>query len=235
VATPAVAEIARPLRLGELLAATIRIFGARPWPFLAIGMTEAVGLLAANSLPYLGGLLLLSVLFAACFGLVTRLVAGDDLGSSLARVGQAMPVLLPLGFVVATPFYLGFVAGLVFLVFSAGWLGLTSFSVPAALVEPAEDPGWATRTAQALRRTLLLARTEYVHAAGVAAALVVIYVVLSILLAGLLRGYAENTRLMAQALAQIPLAPFFFIGLSVLYFEQCARALESPGRPRRRR
>ena len=42
---------------------------------------------------------------------------------------------------------------------------------------------------------------------------------------GLLEGFADNGGLAATTLVQIVLAPFFFLGLSVLYFEQKARAL----------
>ncbi len=235
MATPAAAELDRPLRLGELLAAAVRIFSGRPWPFLAIGVVEAVLFVAANKIPLIAGVLVLSASFAAAFASVVRVVAGDAFGTAWLRVGALAPVLLALGFVVAVPFYLGFVAGLIFLIFSAGWLGLTSFSVPVTMLEPADDPSWFGRTARALRRTLALARTEYIHATGVSAALIIVYVLLSVALAASLRGYADNTRLAAQALAQIPLAPFFFIGLSVLYFDQKARALESAGRAGKRR
>ncbi len=57
-----------------------------------------------------------------------------------------------------------------------------------------------------------------------------IYVFFGQLLVALLRGFADNGGLAATALVQIVLAPFFFLGLSVLYFEQKARAVSSPGR-----
>jgi hypothetical protein len=99
------------------------------------------------------------------------------------------------------------------------------------MLEDPPLPGFAGRMVHALRRTAVLARVEYLHAAGVAAALIVVYILFSVALAAALSGYADNSRLVAQALAQIVLAPFFFIGLSVLYFDQRARALESAGRP----
>ena len=40
-------------------------------------------------------------------------------------------------------------------------------------------------------------------------------------------GFADNGRVIAAALVQVVLAPFFFIGLSVLYYEQRARAAVS--------
>ncbi|MCC6224441.1 MAG: hypothetical protein IT201_13245 [Thermoleophilia bacterium] len=226
MATAGAPDIHRPLRLGELLAATVRIFGDRAWPLLALGGVEALVLIGANALPLLPGLGVLAISFAIAFAVAARLVAGDGIRAAWLAAGRALPVLLPLGFVVAVPFYLGFVAGLLMLVLSAGWLGLTAFSVPAAMVETPADPSWLGRARHALARTIALARTNFVHAAGVSAALLVVYILFSVLLAGALRGYADNTRLVAQALAQVPLAPFFFVGLSVLYFEQVARDRE---------
>ena len=204
MATVEAPDIHRPLRLAELLAASVRIFGERGWALLAIGGLEALVFVGANALPAVPGLAVLAITFAVAFAVVSRIVAGDGLRSAWLSAGRNLPVLLLLGFVVAIPFYLGFVAGLLLLIFSAGWLGLTAFSVPAAMVETPADPSWP----------------------GLSAALLVVYVLFSILLAGALRGYADNTRLVAQALAQIPLAPFFFVGLSVLYFEQSARERE---------
>jgi hypothetical protein len=234
MATSEAGRIDRPLRLGELIAATVRIFGARPFPYLAVGLLEALVLLAANAVHVVAGVAILSAAFAVAFAAVTRLVAGDGQGRAWARVAQAVPVLAVLAFVVAVPFYLGFIAGLIMLLFSAGWLGLTAFAIPAAMIEEPAQGGFAGAVAHALRRTAVLARVEYVHALGVAAALIVVYILFSVALAAALSGYADNSRLVAQALAQIVLAPFFFIGLAVLYFEQRARSLESAGRPRRR-
>ena len=45
-------------------------------------------------------------------------------------------------------------------------------------------------------------------------------------------SFAENGRVAALAISQIVLSPFFFIGLSVLYFDQQARAAEKGSAPR---
>ena len=64
----------------------------------------------------------------------------------------------------------------------------------------------------------------------VAAALVLLNYVLAIVLGVTLTGFGENSRAVAVLLAQVVLAPLFFLGLSILYFEQKARAVSS--RPR---
>jgi hypothetical protein len=52
-------------------------------------------------------------------------------------------------------------------------------------------------------------------------------VVLGIVLATALVGFAENGREIAVAISQVLLAPVFFFGLSVLYYEQKVRARAS--------
>ena len=42
--TSAAVELGKPMRLGEIIAAAIRIFGQRPWAFLALGAVVAVRL-----------------------------------------------------------------------------------------------------------------------------------------------------------------------------------------------
>ena len=231
---PAAPELDRPLRLGEVLAAAIRVFNARPWPFLALGVLEAVVFLVANTVHIAAGLALLAVSFAAAYAVAVRLVAGDGFAPAWQRAAAATPVLLALAFIVAVPFYLGLAVGLLLLLFSAAWLGLTAFAIPALMVEEPRERGWVGATTYALRRTRQLAAAEYVHALGVSAALMVVYVLVGIALAVALGSYADNSRLVAQALAQIVLTPFFFIGLTVLYFDQNARALESIGTPGKR-
>jgi hypothetical protein len=76
---------------------------------------------------------------------------------------------------------------------------------------------------RAFRRTVALARADYLHSAGVVCALIVLYLLLGLLLASMLVSFAENGGLAALALVQVVLAPFFFLGLSVLYFDQRAR------------
>jgi hypothetical protein len=134
--------------------------------------------------------------------------------------------------VVAVPFVLA-VTQLFLIVLGVAWLGLVCFSIPVSVLE--QDPearNWFERIGFALSRSVSLARVEYLHAVGIAAALVLLYVVLGIVLAGALVGFAENGRDVAVAIAQVVLAPLFFLGLSVLYFEQKVRSLSSrPAEP----
>lgn len=213
----------QPLRLGEVLAAAIQVIGTRPLEYLSVGLVLTGAYLLSRLVPFAAALAILAVAFTIVFAACARLVQGDSLGEALRNVGRSAPVLVVLAFVVAVPFYLGS-AWLVLLIFSIGWLGLTSFAIPASMLETSRDPSFGGRVAYALRRTATLARIEYVHALGVCAALVIVYVLVGVLLAVLLSSVADNGQYAAVAISQIVLAPFFFVGLTVLYFDQKARA-----------
>jgi hypothetical protein len=214
----------RPLGLGELLAETVRLYGERVAAALGIGAVLAVAIAVAFSTHPLVDLVLLSLAFTACYAAASRLAAGDAFAEAWAQVAVRAPVLLPLTLVVPVPIaitlrYLGIFG----LVPFAAWIGLVGFSIPIAMLERAGLRG-------ALLGSLTLARKEYLHAVGVSAALVLANLLVAIVLAGLLASFADNGGVAATALAQLVLAPFFFLGLSVLYFEQRARAVSSRGR-----
>jgi hypothetical protein len=115
------------------------------------------------------------------------------------------------------------------LLLAVAWLGVAGFAIPVAMIErDAASEGWFERLTYALYRSVQLARAEYLHAVGVAAALVLITLVFGIVLAVALAGFADNSSFAAGVLTQVILAPFLLLGLTVLYFEQRARALSSP-------
>jgi hypothetical protein len=222
------AEIRKPLRIGELITASLRIYGSRPFEFLLLGLLQGAALVATVWLPFVADLLLVALAFGMAFAIVARVIVGDRLGAALGQALQLLPVVITLALVVGIPF--SFAASfLIFLIVAAAWLGLSAFAIPAAVIETPEDTSYAGRVASSLRRTVELARVEYVHAFGVAAILIVITLLVGIVLALALASFADNGRIAAVALSQIVLSPFFFIGLTVLYFEQRARAEERRG------
>jgi hypothetical protein len=217
----------RPLPLGELLSEAVRIYTQRPWAALGIGLVEGGAYLLAALTPDLLDVLVIAAAFTVIFAAAARLVSGDSFAEAWAQVGLRAPVLLVLTFVVAVPAVIALTYLFLFVV-AALWIALMSFSVPVAMLE--RDPDVKNsfdRIAHALLRSIRLARVEYLHALGVVAALIVIYLLLGIALGVGLVGFADNGRVIAAALVQIVLAPFFFIGLSVLYFDQRARAAVS--------
>ena len=223
----------RPLPLGELIAETIRLYGERPRAALGLGAVVAGAFLLARVVPALLEVLVISLAFTAVYGAAARIVSGDSFAEAWAQVGVRAPALLILTFVVAVPFAIA-VGYLLLLVLAVLWLALSGFSIPVAMLERegARD-GIFGRIAYALDRSLRLARAEYLHAAGIVAALVIAYVLFSVLIGAALVGFADNGETIAAALVQLVLAPFFFLGLSVLYYEQRARAAVSSPREAR--
>ena len=224
----------RPLGLGEILAETVRLYGERVWAALALGLvyTAAIGgaALVHDALYYL----VAAFMVAAAYAGAARLAVGDSFREAWGQVAVRLPVILVLALVVGLPFVLA-TSYLVFLLIAAAWIGLVGFAVPVAVLEREGDkPSFAARIAYALERALALARTDVLHAAGVAAALVLLNYVLAIVLGVTLAGFGDNSRAVAVLLAQVVLAPFFFLGLAILYFEQKARAISSPPRKQRR-
>ena len=221
----------RPLRLGEILAETIRLYGERIWGALGIGLFLGGVFLLARILHPAFSVLLVALALTAAYAVAARLASGDHAREAWAQLAVRVPVLLVLTVVVSLPVALALSDALLLLL-AVMWLALTGFSIPVAMLERDPDAkGWLGRLAYALQRSVTLARTEYLHAVGVAAALVLIYWLVGPFLAALLVSFGENGPVAAFTLAQVVLAPFFFIGLAVLYFDQRARALSSRGRP----
>jgi hypothetical protein len=222
----------RPLGLSELLAETIRLYGQRFGAALGIGIPIGGAFLATLVTPTAVDIVIIALAFTGSYAAAARVAAGDPLAEAWAQTGLRLSTLLVLALVVAVPFALA-VTQLFLFVLAVAWLGLMGFSIPVAMLE--QDPQaktWFDRLGYTLFRSVSLARAEYLHAMGITAALVIVYVVLGIVLAATLVGFADNGRAVAVAIAQVILAPLFFLGLSVLYFEQKVRALSSrPAKP----
>jgi hypothetical protein len=223
----------RPLKLGELLAEAVRLYGQRLWAVAGIGLFLGAALLVASILGHL--LVVIAIVAPAVtvsYAVATRVALGDPAGEAWAQAGLRAPVLAPLTVIVSVPFVLGIVDVLI-LFFSVAWLAFVGLAIPVAMVERApESTSWFGQIGFALTRATDLARIEFLHVLGVSAALVVIYALLGPLLAVLLTGFADNGNLAATVIANAVLGPFFFLGLSMLYFEQRARELSSPPKPK---
>ena len=224
--------INRPLGLSELLAETVRLYGHRFGAAIGLGLPTGGAFLASLVLPLALDIVVVGIAFTASYAAAARLTAGDPFWEAWAQVGLRLPILVVLMVVVAIPVAVA-LTQLFLLVPAVAWLGLTGFSIPVTMLErDPEEGNWFQRVGFTLSRALSLARAEPLHAIGIAAALVIVDVVLGIVLTGALVGFADHGRTIAAAIAQVILAPLFFLGLSVLYFEQKVRALSSrPAEP----
>jgi len=217
----------RPLALGELISETVRIYTQRPWAAIGLGLVTGGAYLLEALTPDLLDVLLLALASTAVFGAAARLVSGDAFGEAWAQVALRSPVLLVLTFIVTVPALIA-IPIYYLLIIGALWVALMGFSIPVAMIE--RDPDVKNsfdRIAYSLLRSIRLARAEYLHALGVIAALLMIYLVVAFALGAALIGFADNDVPVAAVLVRVVLAPFFFLGLSVLYFEQRARAAVS--------
>ena len=216
--------IERPLGLGELLAETVRLYGERVRAVVGLGLFLAGSVVAADLTGHVVGFVtVFSLAFTAAYAAAARIVAGDRFAEACAQVGLRTPILLALTIVVSVPFVLGRIDP-VLVLFAVAWLAFVGFSIPVAMLERDPDADvWYRRLGFTLYRSVGLARVEYLHALGIVAAFVIAYLLLAPVLAALLVGFGENGRFTAFVIANGVIGPFFFLGLSVLYFEQKAR------------
>jgi hypothetical protein len=220
---PVTHHVDRPLGLSEVLAETIRLYGERIAATIALGLVYTAATVAsayANDVVYV---LVASLSFGLTFGAAARLAAGDSFTEAWSQVAVRLPILAVLSAAVAVPFVIA-ASYLILIVVAAAWLAVAGFAIPVTMLErDPESDSWFRRLSYALERSVRLARTEFLHAFGVNAALALIYLLVGIILTALLREVADNSTVVATALTQIVLAPFFFLGLSVLYLEQRTR------------
>jgi hypothetical protein len=99
---------------------------------------------------------------------------------------------------------------------AVAYLAFVGWVVPVVLVE-------GTGLRESFRRSLRVARVDYVHALGGLATLLIVFYVIRLMLALLLRGGGEITERSAAALSDLVLSPILFVGSAILYFDQVAR------------
>ena len=210
--------------VGQLVAEALKLYGARFWPALALGIGPAVvGVAdaelngAARLVIVLGlGPLLLALSYAGAVALVRPIGRG-----------RFILVALVLGYVAFLPLCLSrlWIFPGIYLA-ALAWLALIGLAVPAALVERLGFPA-------AVRRGVALARADYVHALGSLATLAITIFLTGLVLFFSLRALSDQAIRVAGLLALVVLAPIFVLGAAILYVDQEARVESSP-RPRRR-
>jgi hypothetical protein len=211
--------------VGQLVAEALKLYGARFWPSLALGIGPALlGVAAAElddaarAVVLLGlGPFVLAASYAGAIALVRPISRGRYLATALAA-----------GFVAFLPLCIArlwIFPGIYLLVLA--WLALVGLAVPAALVE---RRGFA----DAIRRGVRLARADYVHALGSLATLVITIFLTGLVLFFTLRELSDQALRVAAFLALLVLSPVFVLGAAILYVDQEARVESSP-RSRRKR
>lgn len=192
--------------VGQLVAETIRAYGARFWVALPLGVPLAVAdqlsvhhTVGAQVLIYWA----VGPLFVAGFVWACRLL----LDVPVTRTAVLVGALVYLPFPVLRAFYI--LPGL-------AWFALLGLAVPAAMVE-------RLTFRNALVRGRQLGVADYAHALGSLAALVVVVGVADNVLSSLLHTQGDNGQRVAVFLSDLVLGPLLFLGGAMLYGDQSAR------------
>jgi hypothetical protein len=197
--------------VGQLVGEAIRAYGAHFWQGLLLGIPVVLanGLVWRQSADDRGLVLVpaTALLISVSYLLAVGQVNGVSVRSSRGVLAYVVAVLvfLPVPLLVA-----------IFILPALVWLSLFGLAVPAVLVE-----GLGVRAA--LARGLALARADFVHVLGGLATLALVVLISQFSLYFVLREYADNTRMIAAALAALVVSPVVFLGSALLYVDQEAR------------
>ena len=103
-----------------------------------------------------------------------------------------------------------------FAILSVLWLGLAGHAVPVVMAE-------RLAPSAALRRTIVLGRADYVHAAGSFATLAILFAITRYTLGLLLSSQADTAVRVAIFLADLVISPLLFLGAAIVYVDLVAR------------
>jgi hypothetical protein len=197
--------------VGQLVAESLRLYGRRVWPSLALGLAVViVNQVSAGRSTLTQALVLAAAapLMAAAYTGASALVGGVSLepATAVKAIGVGALVFVPAAFL-----------SLVYVLPAVAWLALVGLVVPILVIE--RLPVWA-----ALRRATALGRADYVHAFGSLATLVLLFGLVKLTLVLLLRDLGDSGERVALGLADLVVSPLLFLGAALLYVDQAARA-----------
>ncbi|MDX6449457.1 MAG: hypothetical protein QOD08_1920 [Gaiellaceae bacterium] len=200
--------------VGQLVAESIRLYGDRFLPVLALGLSIAGldAIAVGRSIQHQTVLLwIFTPLITISYVAACALVAEHRPSPRALLVGLAVGILVWL----PVPLLFRFV-----ILPALAWLALIGLAVPAAVIE---RRGFV----DSFRRGLELARADFVHAFGSLAALAIVYFLSRTVLLFLLRTQSDNAIRTAGFLADLVLSPLLFVGAAMLFVDQAARVRSS--------
>ena len=201
--------------VGQLVAESVKLYGENVWLSLLLG----VSLVAINQVSAGRDTVIQVLVLAAGAPLMSASYAG-----AAAIVGKVKPrrvdVLraIVVGSAVFVP---AAFLSLLFVLPAIAWLALVGLVVPVLVLE---RPGIRS----AFRRAIQLARADYPHALGSLATLVILFALVKLTLALLLRDLGDSGERAALGLADLVVSPLLFLGAALLYVDQAARVRSSP-------
>ncbi len=202
--------------VGQLVAESIRLYGRRFWPSLALGVGPVVAAVLLVELPR-------RLVWPIVPVVGTLAWAGSLVGASVIalNIRRNLAVALAAGFIAFLPLVVQRIVVLPgFDLVTLAYFGLVCLAVPAAVAE-------GLGVGAGLRRGLQLARADYVHVLGSLATLVITILLTGLVLVALLRGTGDQALRAAAILALLVLSPLFLLGSAMLYFDQAARVVSS--------
>lgn len=201
--------------VGQLVAETLRFYGANFWRSLALGSLPAVLTVTLaeldRNLRFLVGLTAGAIIFSSSYVAACALVSTRPVSRDSLEIGLAAGVLayLPVPFLAAA-----------FVLPALAWFAFVGLAVPAAVIE-------ARPLRAAFGRGRQLARADFAHALGSLAALTIVAFLSQGVLFFLIRGAGDETVRVASFLASLVISPLLFLGSALLYFDQAARTVSS--------
>jgi hypothetical protein len=192
--------------VGQLVAESIRFYGARFFAVLLLGIpfvvVDSIGIGQSAAVQTV-------VLWAAtplfCLALVRA--------SSIVIGGRPTWAAFWTAFVLFLPFPLLI---RLYVLPGVAWVAIFGLAVPAAVAE-------RLPVSRALRRGRELSGADLAHALGGMAALALVYGVSRAFLLVLLHTQGNQTQVIALVLADLVLSPLLFVGTALLYVDQAAR------------
>jgi hypothetical protein len=197
--------------VGQLVAETLRLYSDNLWRSLSLG----VSLLVINQVSAGHETLVQVVILVAGAPLMAASYAGASAIVGKVRPDRATFVrAVVVGSLVFVP---AAFLSLFFVLPAVAWLAFFGLTVPVLVIE---RPGIKA----ALVRSLQLARADYLHALASLATLVILFGLLKLMLALLLRDLGDSGERAALGLADLVMSPMLFLGGALLYVDQTARA-----------
>jgi hypothetical protein len=196
--------------VGQVVAEAIKLYGANLGPALALGLPVAVAdqvVIDASVGVRVAVLVAASPFLSAAYAGACAILGQER---PAPRVWLTAIAVGSVTFLPAAPFFPWFA------LVSILWLGLVGHAVPAVVVERAGPVA-------AIRRSVALARADYVHAAGSFATLAIVFWLTRIALGLLLSSQAEAAVRVAIFLADVVVSPLLFLGAAIVYVDLAAR------------
>jgi hypothetical protein len=205
---PALPPVARTV--GQLVAETLHLYGRLFLRALPLGLVLAVADQASLGHGVEGRIIVLVVaapFFSAAYAAGSALVAATRPSPRQWVTAVAVGTLV---FVPAALFFPWFALAAVAI------LALLGSAVPVVVFE-----GAGAR--EALRRAVVVARADLVHAVAGLATLVILFGITRLMMGFVLRSQGDNTVRVSIFLADTVLGPILFLGAALLYLDLAAR------------